>query len=164
MRLRLVAWLVAFSLVPPGLLACSCYLPPLEELVAQSHLVAQVRVLEGKELGEARRYQVELEATKVWKGEVGDRFQLQTPREGTFCDLDLVDGGEYLVFATTEGDHWFSGVCSGTRPIRTDLPTMDPRGKLDTLLAAGAIPETKIPAAAPMGGPPVEGVVIRVTP
>ena len=91
---------------------------------------------------EGRR--VTVEVLRVWKGALGARAEVYTPRECCICGFEFADGGEYLIYA----------YASGRRPdgrLRTFLCT-----RTRAIARAAADLEALGPGTPPAGGAPAD--------
>lgn len=55
----------------------------------------------------------------VYEGDLGGEAAVKSAMSGASCGLERMDvGTEYLVFATVSDGELWSGLCSGTQPVR----------------------------------------------
>lgn len=96
-----------------------------------------------------------LEAERVFKGEVGARFEIaHNPRMGP--DIELTEGHRYLLLLRRgEDGHWRTSYCNGSHKLSGGLPPA-----WEEALGEGA-PPTQVNE--PVSAPPVEAAPIQAT-
>jgi hypothetical protein len=63
---------------------------------------------------------VTLAVSEVYKGTVSERFVVTTSADGASCGYDFVEGGRYVVLATTYEGTVNTGLCSGNRNLAVE--------------------------------------------
>lgn len=65
-----------------------------------------------------------VEVTRVWKGEVGDTVEVETPQATEACGAELTAGLVYLVDGRREAGYIGTTKCGWTRPLEDARPLL----------------------------------------
>jgi len=101
--------------------ACSCAEVTPENSLAESEM-AFVGVVTKIDrplvfMNSGQPVQVTLAVSEVYKGSVSERFVVTTASDGAACGYDFVEGGRYVVLASTWEGTVNTGLCSGNRNL-----------------------------------------------
>jgi hypothetical protein len=113
--MRRLAALVLLSLAfAADAYACSCLRVNLERDLPKADAAMIGTVLERRTSETSRVYLFRLE--QVYKGQLENRVEVVTARDGAACGLELAVGQRVGLLLQRDGDLWRSGLCSQVDP------------------------------------------------
>ena len=124
-----LAALVITLATPSIARACSCPHPkpfPRDAMRA-ADAVFEGRVFSQLLIGQHARYGLQVD--RYWKGELGERVEIDTQAHGAACGRHFEIGRSYLVYAVRDGLRLADNLCSRTRPsssAASDLAALGP--------------------------------------